>query len=334
MNVMQAVVLEEQSDKPRFSLQEKSIPVPRRGQVLVKVEVAPLNPADVMFVRGRYIQQKPLPVVPGMVASGIVIASGGGLVANVMLGKRVCCAGLSDGDGPWSQYLLTDAMLCLPLSKQISFESGCNLLANPTTAWGLMERVKRGGHRALVQNASAGELGLLIRTLAKSRKIPLINIVRSIRQAESLHKAGEKYVLDSTNLNFDDQLAELCGRLNATISLDAVAGEQSRQLLSAMPGGSELVLYGRLSDQDMKFDGLDLIAGRGQRITGFSVMRWFEGLSFVRKMLVMNSIQAFFAKHSTVNIQRRVNLTSLMDNFSEYSSNTSEGKTLIYPNGL
>ena len=104
-----------------------------------------------MFVRGRYIQEKPRPVVPGVVASGTVLASGGGLAANFMLGKRVCCAGLIDGDGPWSQYLLTDATLCLPLSKQMSFESGCNLLANPTTAWGLMERVKRGGHRALVQ---------------------------------------------------------------------------------------------------------------------------------------------------------------------------------------
>jgi len=333
MNMMQAIVLETQSDNPHFSLQEKPIPVPRKGQVLVKVEVAPLNPADVMFVRGRYIQEKSLPVVPGMVASGTVLTSGGGLIANLMLGKRVCCAGLIDGDGPWSQYLLTDAMLCLPLSKQMSFESGCNLLANPTTAWGLMERVKAGGHRALVQNASAGELGLLVRTLAKSRGIPLINIVRSKRQAESLRKAGEKYVLDSTDPHFEGKLAELCVRLNATISFDAVAGKQSRQLLTAMPEGSELVLYGRLSDQDMKFDGLDLMAGRGQRITGFSVMRWFDGLSFIRKMFVMNSIQTFFTKHSTVNIQRRINLASLIDNFSEYSSNTSEGKTLIYPHG-
>jgi len=331
MNMMQAIVLEAQSDNPHFSLQEKPIPVPRKGQVLVKVEVAPLNPADVMFVRGRYIEEKSLPVVPGVVASGTVVACGGGLVANFMLGKRVCCTGLRGGDGPWSQYLLTNATLCLPLSKQMSFESGCNLLANPTTAWGLMERVKLGGHSALVQNASAGELGILIRTLAKSRNIPLINIVRSKRQAESLCKTGEKYVLDSTDPHFDDQLAELCVRLNATISFDAVAGEQSSQLLAAMPEGSELVLYGRLSDQDMKFDGLDLLAGRGQRITGFSVMRWFEGLSFIRKMLVMNKIQAFLAKHSAVNIQRRINLTSLIDNFSEYSSNTTEGKTLIYP---
>ena len=331
MNMMQAIVLEAQSDNPHFSLQEKPIPVPRKGQVLVKVEVAPLNPADVMFVRGRYIEEKSLPVVPGVVASGTVVACGGGLVANFMLGKRVCCTGLRGGDGPWSQYVLTNATLCLPLSKQMSFESGSNLLANPTTAWGLMERVKKGGHKAVVQNASAGELGLLIRTLAKIRKVPLINIVRSKRQAESLCKAGEKYVLDSTEPNFDDQLAEMCSILNATIALDAIAGEQSGQLLTAMPEGSELVVYCRLSDQDLKFDGLDLMAGRGQRITGFSIMRWIESLSFIRKILVMNSIQAFFAKHSTVNIQRRINLSSLIENFSEYSSNTTEGKTLIYP---
>jgi len=87
MNMMQAIVLEMQSDTPRLSLQEKAIPVPSKGQVLVKVEVTPLNPADVMFVRGRYIQEKSLPVVPGMVASGVVVASGGGLVAFVKTGK-------------------------------------------------------------------------------------------------------------------------------------------------------------------------------------------------------------------------------------------------------
>ncbi|MEH6345964.1 MAG: zinc-binding dehydrogenase [Bermanella sp.] len=331
MNTMQAVVLEAQSDNPNFSLQDKPIPVPRKGQVLVKVEVAPLNPADVMFVRGRYIEEKPLPVVPGVVASGTVVASGGGLAANFMLGKRVCCAALKNGDGPWSQYILTNATLCLPLSKQISFESGCNLLANPTTAWGLMERVKTGGHKALVQNAAAGELGLLIAALAKSRGMPVINIVRSKQQAEFLFKAGDKYVLDSTDPQFDDELVKLCAHLNATISLDAIAGEQSRQLLTAMPEGSELVLYGRLSDQDMKFDGLDLLVGRGQKITGFSVMRWFEGLSFFRKMRVMKNIQAFLAQHSMQNVQRRINLTSLIENFSEYSSNTTNGKTLIFP---
>lgn len=221
--------------------------------------------------------------------------------------------------------------VCLPLSKQVSFELGCNLLANPTTAWGLMERVKRGEHNALVQNAAAGELGLLIRTLAKSRKIPLINIVRSTVQAESLRKEGEKYVLDSTDPLFVEHLTEICKRLSVTISFDAVAGEQSRQLLTAMPEGSELVLYGRLSGQDMVFDGLDLIAGRGQRISGFSVMRWFESLSFAKKIFVMINIQRFHEEHSTVRIQRRINLASLVDNFSEFSSNTTGGKTLIYP---
>jgi len=333
MDKMQAIVLEQQADNPTLRVVEKSIPVPKKGQVLVNIEVAPVNPSDVMFLTGRYrsIVDIELPVVPGFVASGTVVATGGGIIDKLLLGKRVSCGGMSGGDGTWSQYVLTESRRCIPLTNKISFESGSNLLANPTTAWALLSLVKKGRHKAAIQNASAGDVGSMMRYLARQQGIPLINIVRSEEQAEYLHKAGERYVVNSSDSQYQNQLESLCCRLQATIGFDAVAGESCQELLSAMPVCSELIVYGRLSDKDSKLDVFDVIVGRKQRLSGFNLYHWVEAQSLPELAYHFIRIRRFLSAYGEMNVQHKVGLTSFVDSFNDYRKNTTQGKTLIYP---
>ncbi len=333
MDKMQAIVLEQQADNPTLHVVEKSTPIPKKGQVLVNIEVAPVNPSDVMFLTGRYrsIVDTALPVVPGFVASGTVVATGGGIIDKCLLGKRVSCGGMSDGDGTWSQYVLTESRRCIPLTKNISFESGSNLLANPTTAWALLTLVKKGGHKAAIQNASAGDVGSMMRYLARQQGIPLINIVRSEEQAEYLHKMGERYVVNSSDSEYRNQLQSLCHKLQATIGFDAVAGESSQELLSAMPVCSELIVYGKLSDKNSQLDVFEIIVGRKQRLSGFNLYHWIEGQSLPELAYHFLRIRWFLSAYGGMNVQHKVGLTSFVENFNHYIKNTTQGKTLIYP---
>src|SRR3712207_2017301 len=68
---------------------EKPVPAPGAGEVLVRIAAAPVNPSDLMFLRGLYGVKKRLPVVPGFEASGRVVAAGGGLLARYLAGRRV-----------------------------------------------------------------------------------------------------------------------------------------------------------------------------------------------------------------------------------------------------
>ena len=86
-------------------------------------------------------------------------------------------------------------------------------------------------HRALVNNAAASSLGKMLVRLAKSRGIPLINIVRKDDQADALKALGAVYVLNSNSENFAEELKALAAELNATLILDAVGGSQSALLL-------------------------------------------------------------------------------------------------------
>jgi len=83
----------------------------------------------------------------GNECAGVVVKSGGGMMANRIMGTRVACARKSkDGHyahgGCYEQYVIVDAMTAIALPDDISFEKGCMYIVNPLTAIGLVERIK------------------------------------------------------------------------------------------------------------------------------------------------------------------------------------------------
>src|SRR3990170_3957520 len=92
---------------------ERAVPNLRRGQVLVRIEAAPCNPSDLLLLQGKYGTLKTLPTVPGWEGAGTVVASGGGLLAGWLNGKRVACALREDRDGTWAEFFVADADNCI-----------------------------------------------------------------------------------------------------------------------------------------------------------------------------------------------------------------------------
>lgn len=78
----------EEYKKPLI-VKELDIPVPQNGEVLIRVESAPINPSDLSFLNGFYSSQKQPPCTPGFEGSGVVIQSGGGFMGWSLNGKRV-----------------------------------------------------------------------------------------------------------------------------------------------------------------------------------------------------------------------------------------------------
>lgn len=77
------------------------MPEPGAGEVLVKVMAAPMNPSDMYFLKGMYTDSEVFdiqyPSVPGWECAGIVVKSGGGLMAWKSLGKRVAAVRKVEG---------------------------------------------------------------------------------------------------------------------------------------------------------------------------------------------------------------------------------------------
>ena len=131
---MKAVIQTAQG-KWEYSADTMDIPVPGSGQVLIKVEAGVINPVDLIVLNNRPPENPPQ--VPGSEGSGTVLESGGGIAAWMLTGKRV---GFSVGaGGSWGEYVVADAMKCVALAADASWEQGACSFVNPLTAIGFVE---------------------------------------------------------------------------------------------------------------------------------------------------------------------------------------------------
>lgn len=311
---------------------KKPIPVPGYGQVLVKIQAAPCNPSDLLFLQGHYGIKKPLPAVPGWEGAGTVVATGGGLKARWLKGKRVACGGQGEGDGTWAEYYVADANACIPLKDNVDFDQGATLIINPLTAVGMVEKAKMGGHRAIIQTAAASQLGRMVLRLTLDANIPTIHIVRRQRQMDLLLELGATHVLNSQDPDFRKNLRELSERLNATIAFDAVAGPLTGELLSAMPQNSKVLVYGGLSGEACcGISPLDLIFNSKQ-VSGFWLSKWIAESGFWGLYQATNHVQRLMETGSfKTTIRKRVGLSGAVAALLDYERVMTTGKVIIDP---
>lgn len=334
---MRAIELQEiQSDIPSaidaLRVVDKPIPKPGYNQVLVKIEAAPCNPSDLLFLIGHYGVKKKLPTVPGWEGAGTVVESGGGPIGWWLKGKRVACAGQGGQDGTWAEYYLADARSCIPLSESVSFEQGSTLLINPFTAVGLMDAVAAAGHKAVIQTAGLSQVARMVQTLARLSAVPVINIVRRDEQCDALTSAGEQWVLNSTAPYFYDRLKQTAEQLNATVLFDAVGGEITGRLLSCMPDSSEALLYGALAGESCShLSPLDLIF-RNKSLRGFWLTRWIQQKGVVGLMRASRKIQKLMGDGEfETAIRGRYSFDQWKEGLIAYSREMSTGKVLLTP---
>jgi NADPH2:quinone reductase len=307
-------------------------PVPRlsEGQVLVRIKASPINPSDLSFLRGAYGIRKRLPVVPGFEASGEVVASGGGVWADHIVGRRVACAAPANGDGTWAEYMLAEAAFCIPLARGTDIEQAATMIVNPFTAWALLGIAKESGARAVVQTAAASALGRMIQRLAAARGVGVVNIVRRREQSELLKSEGAREVLDSSEEGFDERLKEVCKRLRATVAFDAVAGELTGRVMRAMPEDSECVVYGALSMEGCLLDPRALIFER-KRVRGFWLSDWMRRTSALKKFAASRSVQRHLKDELRTEIRARLPLEQAAEGVRLYERDMTGGKILFVP---
>jgi len=323
----QMSAIRQQKPGGELAIEQLNVPHPGPGQVLVKMDAAPLNPSDLALLAGDYLKRS-YPFTPGLEGSGTVVAAGSGFLPALRLGKRVACSPPQGGDGTWATFMLTSAMNVAPLPKTISSEQGAMMLVNPMTAMAFIHLAREGKHRAMVNNAAASSLGKMLIRITKKEGIPLINIVRKEEQVKALKELGALYVLNSSSDTFVEELSRLAKELDATLFLDAVTGSQSSILLDAAPIGSTLIAYARLSGDPVVADPGALIREE-KKIVGFQLGNWLQGKGLLFKLSFLRSVKRHLAGELSSQISRTYPLESAGEAIAQYRAHMSEGKILL-----
>lgn len=319
------------------SLHVVTIPTPKPayGEVLIKMEASPCNPSDLLLLEGRYGSKKKLPAIPGWEGAGTVVASGRGLIARWMVGKRVACAIQKEGNGAWSQYAVADAKTCIPLKDDVKIEQGATLIINPLTAVGMVEAAKEGRHAAIIQTAAASQVGKMVLKLARAEGIAVINIVRRKEQEDLLRSLGAEVVLNSDSEHFHEELKKAAVSLHATIALDAVGGSLTGAILGAMPNKSKILVYGSLSMQPCSEIGPLGLIFQQKSVEGFWLTGWLAKKGFWGTYQATNKVQRLMADGSLhTEIREEVSLDNAVKALENYQKEMTLGKIIIKPQEL
>ncbi|PIQ27282.1 MAG: hypothetical protein COW63_16495 [Bacteroidetes bacterium CG18_big_fil_WC_8_21_14_2_50_41_14] len=335
MNMMKSIVLHQYNRnvlRALLSLKVEQIErtVPDADEVVIKVHAAPANPSDIAFIQGSYNVVKTLPVVPGFEGSGTVVEAGHELVN--LIGKKVSFFAQNDGHGSWSEYITLKKTDLIHLRDDMDMDQAACFAINPFTAFGLFNIAIERSCSAVIVNAAGGQVPAFIRNLAAQHQVEVINIVRNTETAKRLIDAGEKYVLNETDEEFESAVRELAHQLDATVAFDAVGGAQSGMLFNAMPPNSELVVYGGLSNKPMTDISVMELIFQDKLISGFNLSSWRQELDQDEFERISYLLQEQFIKGAwKTRIQRMIALDEVVNGLKSYLGNMSDGKVLFKP---
>lgn len=309
-------------------VEEAPIPEPGENEVLIKVHAASCNPSDIAFMAGSYNVVKSLPAVPGFEGSGVVTEVGPG--AENFYGKKVSFFTQQDEDGSWAEYVCTTTSNLLLLDDEMDMDQAACFAINPFTARGLLDIALLQNSPAVVQNAAGSQVAAFIRRMASELDVAVIDIVRKEETAKLLKKLGSKHVLLESDPKFDQKLQDLSRKLDARLAFDAVSGSMSGRIINAMPEGSELVVYGGLSNKPVTdVHPLGLIF-KDKVISGFNLGSWRQLLDDEYFEEISHELQEHFiaGDYQTV-IQGKINFEHVIKGLGQYLKNMSKGKILI-----
>lgn len=285
----------EQFGEPASVLQVRAVepPQPKPGEVLVRMLLSPVNPSDLMTVRGVYGKQPKLPCTPGYEGVGIVESSGGGLLGKLLVGKRVAL--LNGINGNWQERTTVLAKQAVPLPKSLPAEQGATFFVNPTTAFAMTRRVLAvPAGDWLLQTAAASELGKMVVRLGQRFGFKTLNVVRRAEQAEALNSLGANaaIVFDPTQQSADDlrnEVHRVTGERGVRFVIDPVGGATGSAIVKCLASGGRMLVYGTLSPEPLSFSPRDLMTP-GASISGFWLARWLPQLSLIAKLKLIRTV--------------------------------------------
>ena len=272
MRKSRAIVIRQHGDPQKVAqLEWIDLPAPAPGEVRVRVRFAPINPADLNVIEGKYPIRPTLPGTPGVEGIGVVEEVGAD-VTNLSPGTLVS---LPHRFGTWREAGNALASELVPVTATLPLEQAAMLRINPATALLMLrEFVGLKPGEWIVQNAANSAVGRCVIRLARRFGWRTINVVRRAELVDELRSDGADVVLlDGENLG--EKIAAATNGAPLRLALNAVGGDSAVRLGGALAPDGVVVTYGAMARQPLKIPNGQLIF---QNIAwrGFWVSRWYQ----------------------------------------------------------
>jgi putative PIG3 family NAD(P)H quinone oxidoreductase len=237
-------------------------PAPGQGEVLVAIEAAGLNHADLHQLRGAYPPPPGESQVPGLECAGVVLEGEMGSVWQP--GTRVMA--LLGGGGHATRVAIPVGQL-MPLPDNLSFVEGAAIPEAALTAWVnlVVEGGLQAGETVLVTGATGG-MGSFAVQLARELGARVLAAGRNRERLEMLRGLGiEEVCLEGANL--PGQVREATGGRGVDLVIEFAGGPDWNSHLAAMAPQGRMVVVGLVGGRKSEVD-LGLVLSRRLHVVG------------------------------------------------------------------
>lgn len=239
---MKAILVNE--DK---SLRYDHVPDPVMGpdEVLVKIEAAALNRADLLQREGNYPPPPGCPEWMGLEVAGKIAAVGKN-VSGWKVGDRVCAL---LGGGGYAEYVAVKYDMLMPVPKGVSLIEAAALPEAYATSYLnlFIEGHLEAGQTAFIPAGKSGLASVAI-PMAKAFGARVITSVRSDSFAEKIKHLGADVIINSVTQNIEDILkAEEENGTPVHVSMDCLSGETLGKSLPYMARGGYWIVISTLA---------------------------------------------------------------------------------------
>jgi trans-2-enoyl-CoA reductase len=274
-------IVYERHGNPVEVLRIETHPWPRAaaGEVVVQMRAAPINPADLNAIEGKYPVRPQLPATPGFEGAGIITELGsetGDLTTGAL-------AILPHNIGTWREALAVKASDVVIVPPGIGALQAAMLKINPMTAWRLLHDyvdLHRGDW--LIQNAANSAAGRAVIEIARDLGYKTVNVVRRAELVDELRAEGGDVVLvDGENLR--EEVRTAIGSAPILLGLNAVGGESALRLANCLAPGATIVTFGAMSLQPLKIPN-GLLIFKDLRFRGIWINKWYDNATTQQRM--------------------------------------------------
>ena len=254
-----------------LSYEEVPAPEPRADEVLIRIEAAALNRADLGLRKGTYrVSPEELPIIPGREFAGTV-AKLGASATEFKIGQRV--VGYT-GKGGYAEYAAAKSSEVRPIPDGVDAVTAAAVPTVFLTAWFalLADGQLKSGEALLVQAGSSG-VGVAAIQLGKQIGARVITTTSGAAKSQRLSDLGADVVIDYTQEDFAPEVMRATAGRGADVVLEMIGGNVYQKSLKVLAPGGRLVsiggAFGAIPESPPAL-------GDGRKATRFSITNYLK----------------------------------------------------------
>jgi putative PIG3 family NAD(P)H quinone oxidoreductase len=220
-------------------LASREVPTPGSGEVLIKVQAAGVNGADLREREGKYPVPAGAPDTMGLEASGEIVAIGPGC-ERFQVGDKVCALLIGGG---YAEYALAPEGQCMEVPTGVSLIDAAGLPEVFCTVWtNMMDRCAlKSGESVLIHGGTSG-IGHAAIKLAKSHGATVFSTARTDEKCAAIRRFGADHAINYRDQGFLEVCRAETGGRGVDVIIDIIGGNYLPKEVELLAHGGRLMI--------------------------------------------------------------------------------------------